>query len=132
MDVVWLVVWWLAWLALAVLYQPLAARALGRLPGGGWAFARMLGLGVGGYLCWLAASLELSAFTRASALAAQSHRRQAGPGPARRGCWRERWIVSRASLRSGGGEPLPQACHFQGLSQTAFDFSLNGRTVSAR
>ncbi len=70
MDIVWLVVWWLAWLALAALYQPLAARALGRLPGGGWAFARMLGLGVGGYLCWLAASLELSAFTRASALAA--------------------------------------------------------------
>jgi uncharacterized membrane protein len=82
-DVVWLLVWWLAWLALAVLYQPLAQRCLGRLPDQGWAFARMLGLGVSSYLCWLAASLGLVAFTRASALIAvllPALLLQAGPG----------------------------------------------------
>lgn len=70
MDALWLLVWWLAWLALAVLYQPLAERVFGRLPGAGWSFARMLGLGVSSYLCWLGASAELVPFTRASVGAA--------------------------------------------------------------
>jgi uncharacterized membrane protein len=69
-DALWLAVWWLAWLALALLYLPLTARVFGGLVDGGWACARTLGLGIASYLCWLAASLELVPFTRASALAA--------------------------------------------------------------
>jgi uncharacterized membrane protein len=81
----WLALWWVAWLALAVLYQPLAARLLGGLAAGGWAFSRVLGLGVSSYLCWLAASLGVAPFTRASALAATLapalalHARAGGP-----------------------------------------------------
>jgi uncharacterized membrane protein len=69
-DLLWLAWWWLLWLALALLYQPLATRLLGSLVDGGWAFARVLGLGVSSYLCWLAASLEWLPFSRASVLAA--------------------------------------------------------------
>jgi len=69
-DALWLGWWWIVWLALALLYQPLAARLLGGLCDGGWAFARVLGLGVSSYLCWLAASQGLASFSRPSALVA--------------------------------------------------------------
>lgn len=51
--------WWLALEAIGLLALPIALLVFQRLPGRGYAFAKPLGLLLGGYLFWLALSLHL-------------------------------------------------------------------------
>jgi len=51
--------WWLLLQVFGLAGLPLAWRLLGRLPDGGYAFARPLGLLLGGYLLWMGATLGI-------------------------------------------------------------------------
>jgi len=100
-DLASLVAFWAVGLVLAALHLPLAHGLLASFVDRGWPFARVLGLAIGGYLTWLASSLELAPFTGAScwllalAVPAWIAWRARGLSPWRR-AWGEgrRWIVA--------------------------------------
>jgi hypothetical protein len=78
---------------------PLAALVLGRLPGAGLGFAKVLGVLLVGWLVWMAGSIGLAGYGPATIAGAFALIAVAGALAA----WRLRRIAER--LRSGAEEP---------------------------
>ncbi|MFZ2956374.1 MAG: DUF2298 domain-containing protein [Candidatus Ozemobacteraceae bacterium] len=61
--------WWLGLFLVGLLFAPICAKLFQDWPDRGYPFAKPLGLLLGGYTCWLLASLRLVPFGRASVIA---------------------------------------------------------------